>query len=294
VDSIVGQWWFWGALVLVVVVVLLVLFLARLVGLPRPKIVAVQSHPGEKLVVLVGDSITEGLMSANFAHILTQRLHSEGYRFMNAGVAGDTAYNLLQRTRPVIKSHPDAVVIMVGTNDIQAYLRGGYLASISQRMKRLPQAMTLEWYRDTVQQIVLTLKQETSAHIALCSIPILGEDIDARPNQTVRQFNEVVKALTDELRIAYLAVYETMEDALKTQQHGPGQAFEESKSGGLMMGALWGHNIRGRSWDDISSRNGLALTTDTIHFNCRGAALIADLIETTLAGCTKDAVQRRR
>ena len=138
--------------------------------------------------------------------------------------------------------------------------------------------MTLEWYNDTVRQLVLTLQKETRARIALCSIPVLGEDPDSLPNQSVRLFNGTVKALADELGVAYLPVYESMEQFLRAHQRASGVAFDESRSG-VMMRAVWDHNIRGRSWDDVSTRHGLLLTTDTIHFNRRGAEIIAKLIE---------------
>jgi lysophospholipase L1-like esterase len=51
-----------------------------------------------------------------------------------------------------------------------------------------------------------------------------------------------------------------------------------------MLPAMSDHKIRGRSWDDLSARNGLWLTTDTIHFNGRGAEIIADLIVGWLRG----------
>jgi lysophospholipase L1-like esterase len=278
VKRLMGRWWFWGALPLAAVVLLLVAFLRRVLPLPL-KIVAQDSMPGEHLVVLFGDSITEGQTSSNYVDVLAQRMEREGYRFMNAGIGGDTAYNLLNRLRPVVKSQPESVVIMLGTNDMQAYLRGGYLQPIIQRMKKLPQAMTLELYSDTMRRVVLALQKDTSAHIALCSIPVLGEDLDSLPNRSVRLFNGALKDLADELGVAYLPVYETMEQFLRTHQRESGVAFDESRAGAMMMSAMWDHNIRERSWDDVSAHYGLLLTTDTIHFNSRGAEIIADLIE---------------
>ena len=277
VKRLIRQRWFWFAIAGASVVSLLAAFLKKLLPLPH-KIVAVDKKPGEHLVVLFGDSITEGQMGASYAEVLAERMECEGYRFMNAGIGGDTAYNLLNRLRPVVESHPDDIVILVGTNDLLAYLRGGYLPALSQRIKKLPQAMTLEWYNDTVRQLVLTLQKETRARIALCSIPVLGEDLDSLPNQSVRLFNGTIKALADELAVAYLPVYESMEQFLRAHQRASGVAFDESRSG-AMMRAMWEHNIRGRSWNDVSTSNGLLLTTDTIHFNRRGAEIIAELIE---------------
>ncbi len=274
---LIRQRWFWFVITSASVVSLLVAFLRKLFALP-PKIVVVHKKPGEQLVVLFGDSITQGGMSSNYVDLLAQRMRGEGNRFMNAGIGGDTAYNLLNRLKPIVASHPDDIVILVGTNDLQAYLRGGYLPAYSQRIKKLPQAMTLEWYNATLRQLVLTLQKETRARIALCSIPVLGEDLDSLPNQSVRLFNGTIKALADELAVAYLPVYESMEQFLRTHQQASGMAFDESRSG-VMMRAIWDHNIRGRSWEDVSIRHGLLLTTDTIHFNHRGAQIIAELIE---------------
>ncbi|GAC1349936.1 MAG: hypothetical protein NVSMB27_27720 [Ktedonobacteraceae bacterium] len=99
------------------------------------KIVAEHKKPGEHVVVLFGDSITEGLMSSNSVEVLAERMEREGYRFLNTGIGGDFAYNLLHRLEPIVESQPDSVVIMVGSNDMQAYLRDGYPQPILQRIR---------------------------------------------------------------------------------------------------------------------------------------------------------------
>lgn len=277
-NRLTRQWWFWIVIVTASIMTLLAALLRKLFPAP-PKIVARQSQPGEHLVVLFGDSITEGVSSSNYVEILAERMGREGYRFLNAGVGGDTAYNLSRRLQPIIESQPESIVILVGTNDLQAYLRGGHLSALNQRLKKLPQVVTLEWYSNIVREIGQTLQRETRAHIALCSIPPLGEDLGSLPNQRVRLFNQTIKALADDLSIDYLPIYESMEQFLRTRQQHPGQTFEEAKAAKLILNSLWNYNIRGRKWDDISAKSGLLLQTDTIHFNRRGAELIADVIE---------------
>ncbi len=218
-------------------------------------------------------------MSYNFVNILAQRVDLVGYRFMNAGISGDTAYNLLKRMDTVVESQPDYVAIMIGTNDMQAYLRGGQMTPQNQRMKKLPQAVTLEWYISILRQMLQRMQQETPAKkIAICSIPIMGEDLESRSNQSIRLFNQSLKVLAEEFKIAYLPVYENMDGFLRTHQQQQGESFDESRFGKLMLKAAWDHNILGRSWDGISASNNLLLTVDTIHFNGRGAKIIADLI----------------
>ena len=114
---------------------------------------------------------------------------------------------------------------------------------------------------------------------------MLGEDLDSLPNRSVRLFNGAVKALADEFNVDYLPVYETMEQFLRTHQRESGVAFDESRASAMMMWAMWDHNVRDCSWDDVSARHGLLLTTDTIHLNSRGAEIIADLIEGGLYTC---------
>jgi lysophospholipase L1-like esterase len=263
---------------------LLVASLKKLVPWPT-RVVVAHKQPGEQLVVLFGDSITQGTMSHNYVDILVQRLGPRGYRFFNAGIGGDTAYNLLKRLSPVVESQPDAVVIFVGTNDVITHLRGGYMSAVNQRLKRLPQAMTLEWYISIVREIVQRISHDTAAQIALCSIPILGEDPDSDANDVVRRFNAALEALTDELNIAYLPVHEGMEQVLRARNRGTGQAYDEERFLQMMLAAAWAHNVRRRSWDAVSVRNGLALTTDLVHLNGHGATLVADLIERWLLGC---------
>jgi lysophospholipase L1-like esterase len=284
INALVDQWWFWLAIVLAGLAILLVSFFRKLFPM-QPRILAQHSQPGERLVALIGDSITEGMMSYNYVDLLARHLGDQGYRFLNAGIGGDTAYNLLNRLSPIIKSKPYGIVIMVGTNDLSAYLRGGHLAAINQAMKKIPRAVTLEWYEEMMKRIVENLQRETSAHIALCSIPVLGEQLDSIPNQNVRLFNGALKALADELGMTYLPVFERMEQYLRVHQQGPGQGFDEAKSSKLMIRSIWNHNIRGHGWDDISAGNGLVLMTDTIHFNSRGGGILSALIEGWLAQC---------
>jgi lysophospholipase L1-like esterase len=231
------------------------------------------------LVVLFGDSITEGTMSADYVEELERRMGADGHRFQNAGVGGDTAFNLLGRVPAVVAAQPDAVAIMVGTNDLQAYLRGGKPIWIMQRLKKLPQPMTLEWYVRLVRQIVETLQEETQASLALCSIPAMGEDLDDHANCAARLFNRGLEGIAEKLDVAYLPVHEAMAEVLRSDPRARAVSFDQRTLGRRILRALFDSKVRHRSWDEISVREGLALTTDTIHLNSHGAAIVADQVE---------------
>jgi hypothetical protein len=69
-------------------------------------------------VACVGDSITEGVGSADWVAMLRDRVGPQDVQVVNAGVAGDLAWNVLQRLDAVIQCEPDMVSLMVGTNDV--------------------------------------------------------------------------------------------------------------------------------------------------------------------------------
>jgi len=280
--GLIYQWWFWLVIVIVAFAIVLVSLFIKLFPSLWTTITEYHKKPGETLVALLGDSLTEGKVGQSYVDLLEQRMRNNGYAFMNAGVAADTAYNLLNRLEPVVKSRPDYVVILIGTDDVEAYLRGGYPPTIIQWVKKLPQAVTPDWFISLLRQIVQSVQCSTTAKIALCSIPILGENLDSPANQGVQLFNRSIKALADDLQIAYLPIYEAMEDFLQSHQRLVGRAFDESRTNSILFWAVWDHHILGHNWEDISSHNNLLLTVDTEHFNRLGANMIADRIESWL------------
>jgi lysophospholipase L1-like esterase len=53
----------------------------------------------------------------------------------------------------------------------------------------------------------------------------------------------------------------------------------EYRDGLINIGNATALHAQGLSWDEVSRRNGLLLTTDTLHLNSVGAGMIADLVE---------------
>jgi lysophospholipase L1-like esterase len=129
-------------------------------------------------------------------------------------------------------------------------------------------------------QIVRTLKEKTSATIGLISLPILGEDLESLPNKRIREYNALLKEIAIQEQTGYLPVYECQEEYLKDNQHQTGRTFKIGIKSSLML--LIRHYMLKQSFDAISEKNGYMLVTDGIHMNNRGAAFIADEIESFL------------
>ena len=79
---------------------------------------------------------------------------------------------------------------------------------------------------------------------------------------------------------AYLPLHERQMEVLSQADPPPIPYRELTPAAGV--GVLVQHAVLRRSLDSISRRRGLVLTTDHIHQNSRGAALVAEVIDTFL------------
>ena len=237
-----------------------------------------------KTVVCMGDSITRGQVSANYVAVLENRMASEGFRFVNAGVNNDLTYNLLRRLERVIQLQPDFVTILAGTNDLigsSAWHRSLFYMLI----KRLPRRPSLGWARQNMHSILTELKNRTQAIIGVASIPPLGEDLNSSNVARVRAYNGMLKRIAKRQKVAYLPVFERMEAYLKAVDR-PGHIRRYRGSLVIEAEFVYRRLIVGQDYDEFSASKGFVILNDGVHLNKRGAALVADEIETFLRANT--------
>lgn len=227
-------------------------------------------------VVLFGDSITRGLVSANYIDLLAERLGGMGYRFVNAGVNNDHSYNLVLRTGSVIARQPETVIMLIGTNDVISSL-SWLAASFNRARKSLPFLPTLRWYEENVTRIVRRLKDETGARVALASIPVLGEDLHSQPIQTVELFNSRLRDIAVREGTAYIPVFERQAAYLRSNGSLPPRTYTLSIP--LMAELTARRAFLREDYDRFSQRKGFHLLTDGVHMNSQGAQLIAEAME---------------
>jgi lysophospholipase L1-like esterase len=232
-------------------------------------------------VACVGDSITRAQISVDYIEMLEARMAGNGITFSRFGVNGDFAYNLRQRLEPIIAGQPDVITILIGTNDARASLDPSRAKRMMKR-KNLPRHPSADWYRENLVAVIERLRAETQAGIALLSLPVLGQDLHAPPAETTREYSRIVELAAEALELAYLPLHER-QVAYLGSCGAPPLAYREAAHP-LLNGTLAQHFVLRRSLDDISRRRRLALTTDFIHQNSRGAGMIADLIERHLVG----------
>ena len=225
----------------------------------------------ERPVVVAGASIVRGRASVDFVQMLRERFTS--CTFVNAGVNGNVAWELLQRVDRIIACRPSQVVILIGTNDVQATLTPDAMRS-TRESKHLPEDPSLGWYAACLRDTAVRL-QGAGASVALCSLPPIGQDLDAPVNAVVREANNAIHDVCIETGAAYLPVYERLTDLLASQGAISGPAWTGSWAPGVA--SLVEHFALGRSYDAIALARGWVISPDGVHMDSTGASIIADL-----------------
>jgi lysophospholipase L1-like esterase len=225
------------------------------------------------VIVCAGDSVTEGRVSGDFVQLLHDQLGPIGQEFVNAGVGGELAFNLLARIDEVIACGPDAVTILIGTNDVAAHIGPAWLDSYLKNQK-LPESPTIATFERDVRAIVVRLRHDTSADIALLEIPPVGEDLDSEHNVRVRAYNRILHRIGAETGTAVLPLHQRLVGSLPRGHRPPRWRGQKH----LMTTSALANRVFGHTWDRISDRRGFALLTDNIHLNDRSAAHVAALV----------------
>ena len=207
--------------------------------------------------------------------MLEERLRGRDVTVTAAGVNGDSSIDVLRRLDSIIALVPDAVTVLIGSNDAWGTLSEANARKLMKR-KKLPFPPTLSRYREHLHTIASRLRAQTDARIALVSPPVLGQDLDAAAAQAGADFSAAVKEVAAEHRLAYLPLYE--QQCAYLQSTGA-EALPFPDGMVERYTSVLQHYLLRRSYDSIARRRRLVLTSDHVHQNSRGAAMIADLIE---------------
>lgn len=227
----------------------------------------------KKKILFLGASITQGIISKSYVKMLEEKLGTGQYKFINHGVGGYESYNVLQKLDKVIKTKPDFVILLVGTNDVLSSL-DPKLAKLSRKLKNIPHEPTLDHYSNNITKIVTRLKKETHSKTAIASLPIVGENLDSIENMKIAEYNAELKKITVDENIAYLRVNEKQKDYIIKEIKEKGKDY--TRNAKAVYKTLFQHYLFFMSLDTISKKNGYHLLTDGIHQNSLGARIIAD------------------
>ncbi|MEU5216575.1 GDSL-type esterase/lipase family protein [Streptomyces sp. NPDC020807] len=230
-------------------------------------------------VACLGDSLTRAQLSVDYLDLL-ERLRPPGdVRLTRFGVNGDFAHNLAQRLDAVVAHAPDVITVLIGTNDARASLAGYPVEQVMKR-KRLPERPSADWFQQCLGAVVERLRTRTDATIALLSLPVLGQQLDGAPARASWAYSRMIAEAATTHEVTYLPLHERQTEELRRADPPPIPYRDPTPAASL--GVLLRRGLLRHSLDTISRRRGLLLTTDHIHQNSRGAALVAEVIDTWL------------
>jgi len=140
-----------------------------------------------KKILLLGDSIT--------ASFDTKKLLPK-FNIINKGLSGNQSTHLLKRfNRDLLSSNPDMLFVLIGTNDIaQGFTDSEIILNIRN---------ILEIGSEKIQ----------TKNIFITSILPTRKN-EPRPNERIRDLNNKIKILAEELNVKYLNLYPLFADDL--------------------------------------------------------------------------------
>ncbi len=238
----------------------------------------------KKVLVCVGDSLTHGTVSHNYVDDLAERLADKNIDVVNAGINSNLAYNVLLRIDEIVACKPDYISILIGSNDALGSLGEKHAKHYIKTMG-LPQEPTEEFFRENLTELIKQLSEKTNAKIVVLSIPPIGEDLDNVAYLKSVKYSEIIKETAAKFELTYVPLNEKMTDYLVKKGHKPGVSYRGRGRLNLVMYlAIFKRFALGKSFDEISSANGLFLFTDLLHFNSVSSGMVADPIESFVLG----------
>jgi len=253
-----------------------------------------------KVWVCLGDSITHGRCSDDYVSRVRDEIGIKGWEIVNAGINGDTAWNMLQRLDQILACEPDAVSILAGTNDVSAAQSASMEASY-RRAKSIPNSVTidLDGYLNAMREIICTLKSADVQSIAVFTIPMIGENESDAINQTVRQYNAALMGLCSEEKVTMLDLNEAQHRIIHAMHQGEIPAddlhlhhiirdrlaqftqlngYETKRVEREIKCAPWKRFVLMQQWNAISDGYGYYTLIDGMHLNDRGGKAAASLL----------------
>lgn len=244
----------------------------------QPKNFLAKPRPRQTIVACLGDSITHGNVSYNWVDALGEKFKPDGLHFINAGINSSVAWQLNQRLSEIIASKPDIAIVLIGTNDVMgSFHRGDGLSY--KRKGRLTATPTQAGYRLELTKLLRGL--QTIPHVAVCTLPPLGEDPDSSINQLVQSFNVDIRTIVAQENRTLIALDEHLRQRLAARSIKPQRQYTPGPINRLLpiLRAITDYYIHDQTWDESGNNQGLSLLPDHIHLGEIGGEILADLVE---------------
>jgi len=215
----------------------------------------------------IGDSLTEGSVSYPWLKSLESILDKK-YKVLNFGKNSYTTENYIKDLLPsVIDSKPDFVTLLLGINDVNGSIR--YPNSLNFKPPQFKKNLIF---------IINSLKEQTSAKIAIMSLPPIDENPKSAVFKQSLKYSQIIKNIAKEQEIFYLPVSEILlHNLLYASIEKPKPKFTYKHWVLSMANSIIKHLFLKQDYKQISHDAGLVEHADLLHLN-QSAEYIAGLV----------------
>ena len=239
-----------------------------------------KSKKNQRIIACIGDSLTHGNIGQSWVDYLRQEFPNDV--FLNEGINGNTAWQVIQRLDPILQCKPDLIILMIGTNDAL----GSFDINSGLRYKKnndLPEVPTFEKYKKHFNELIEKIGLQSK--IAICTLPPIGENVNSEVNQHIGLFNDYIKLIATQKNLSLLPISDAL--WLDIQSRTYPLKLEYNPKARLIMrrifGGIFHHYLFKKSWNDISRAKGQWILFDQIHLNERGAEIVYKLARDFIA-----------
>jgi len=267
-------------LAILIIATSLFVFVAVLLATPpkgTSKDILIKSGPRKgRVVACIGDSLTHGNLGVCWVDMLRKYFPKDV--FLNEGVNGELACQVIQRIEPILECKPDIAILMIGSNDAMGSFdkESGERYMLRNKLSELP---TLENYKKLLPDLIDYLS--VVARVAICTLPPIGEQHDSEINKYVYKFNDFITKTAQEKNVSLLNVSDLMWEELDKRTYPVINNYNPKISliARRMLGGCIQHYIFKKTWDKVGESKGQWLLFDQIHLGERGAKVMFESIK---------------
>ncbi|MDA9030470.1 SGNH/GDSL hydrolase family protein [Candidatus Pseudothioglobus singularis] len=259
-------------------------YISRIISLP-PKGRAVDNlnnklEKNQRIIACIGDSLTHGNIGISWVDKLRKEFPSD--IFLNEGINGDVVWQVHQRLEPILKSNPDVIILMIGSNDAMA----SFNFNSGKRYKRnnnLPDIPSFQSYQKLLPELLDKLISVDK--VFLCTLPPIGEIKDSQVNQHVNKFNDFIRKTAQERDLSILPVSESLWSDLALREFSCINDYNPNSIPLMrrIYGGVMHHYIFKQPWDKIAKSKRQWLLFDQIHLGERAANIVFKVVKNAIS-----------
>lgn len=238
-------------------------------------------HFGKK-VLIIGDSITEGILGVDYVEMLQNKF--QNIQFYNMGLGGDTLQGISDRLLAEISMNMyNIIIIEAGHNDIilpkmrEINFLFKLVYKILLKRGSIPTTNSDEFEKKLI-QLISKLKTLCEGEIIITTLSCISENLNSDTNQKRKHLNQIIKKIANYHNCVIADVGHVFNEELQDEKTN--SKFLDSFFNSFFFDALKTKTIEGAM--SLSNKRKLKLTIDGVHINLEGAKIYCNVISDCL------------